>query len=115
MAIYIDTSRCQRHGLPDAQGEVAEVMNPALCGAENGIGMLRWLEQGDRFHAEADGISHQLIYLMEGEGVISLEGKDYDVARGAGVYLGPGESAGIRPTGSAMLKLFHLVVPESHA
>jgi hypothetical protein len=113
MATYIDTTQCERLSLPDAQGEVAEIMNQSLCGAKNGVGMLRWLGEGDRFRAEAPGNTHQLIYLMEGAGVISLEGQDYEVARGAGVYLGTGETAFIRPTGPATLKLFHLVVPES--
>jgi len=47
---------------------------------------------------------------MEGGGVISLENKDYEVSKGAGVYLGPGETAGFRQAGAAPLKLLHLVV-----
>ncbi len=49
---------------------------------------------------------------MEGSGVINLKGEDYEVAKGAGIYLGPSESAGIRQAGSAPLKLLHLVVPK---
>ena len=49
---------------------------------------------------------------MEGSGVITLNGKDYPVAKGAGVYCGPNESAAIRPDGAGSVKLFHLVVPE---
>ena len=113
MATYIDTSQCERLSLPDAQGEVAEIMNQSLCGAKNGVGMLRWLGKGDRFHARAPDDTHQLIYLMQGAGVINLEDKDYEVAQGAGIYLGPGETADVRPAGSTTLKLFHLVVPES--
>jgi mannose-6-phosphate isomerase-like protein (cupin superfamily) len=52
------------------------------------------------------------VYLMEGNGVITLNGKDYSVGRGAGVYLGPNETVAIRPAGGETLKLFHLVVPE---
>ena len=48
---------------------------------------------------------------MDGRGVISLAGKNYDVARGAGVYLGPTESAAIRAAQGASVKLLHLVVP----
>ena len=33
---------------------------------------------------------------MEGKGTINLENKDYDVPRGAGVYLGPSETATIK-------------------
>ncbi len=113
MAIYIDTSQCERRRLPDGQGELAEVMNRSLCQAENGVATLRWLADGDRLRVEAQESTHQLIYLMEGPGVIELEGKDYEVAQGGGIYLGPGESAGIRPGGPQGLKLFHLVVPES--
>ena len=38
-------------------------------------------------------------------------GKDHDVTKGMGVYLGPSESATIRAA-DASLKLFHLVVPQ---
>jgi quercetin dioxygenase-like cupin family protein len=48
---------------------------------------------------------------MDGRGVITLDGKDYPVGKGAGVYCGPGESAGVAAEGGE-LKLFHLVVPE---
>ena len=44
---------------------------------------------------------------MEGEGVVSLEGKDYDVGPGAGLYLGPGEGASLK--GAGALKAFHLI------
>ncbi len=94
-----------------ARGEAAEILNKALCGAENVHGTLRWLDAGERFDAEAAADSHQLLYLMEGSGVIHLNGKAYDVAKGAGIYLGPSETAGIAQRGNDRLKLFHLVVP----
>ena len=37
--------------------------------------------------------------------------KNYDVSKGAGVYLGPSESATIQAADGGSLKLFHLVVP----
>jgi mannose-6-phosphate isomerase-like protein (cupin superfamily) len=46
---------------------------------------------------------------MEGSGSAELEGKEYDVGPGAGLYLGPGESAGLRATGGGGLKVFHLI------
>ena len=49
---------------------------------------------------------------MEGKGSIRLDNKDYDVSNGAGVYLGPSETATIQPSAGASLKLFHLVVPQ---
>lgn len=106
----IDTNVIPRTSL-GAQGEFAEVLNRELCGAENVVGTLRWLENGQRFDAEALADTHQLIYLVEGEGTIGLEGTDYDVGKGAGIYLGPNEHASIRQRGDATLKLFHLVVP----
>jgi quercetin dioxygenase-like cupin family protein len=74
------------------------------------LGALRWLRSGEAFTAEPLD-KHQLIYLMEGKGTIRLENKDYEVSRGAGVYLGPAESASLRAAEGASLKLFHLVVP----
>jgi hypothetical protein len=112
MTTFIDTKQCRRVQLADADGEVAEIVNRELCGAENVVGMLRWLGQGDDFEAEPLANTHQLVYLMEGSGVINLKGKDYEVAKGAGIYLGPSESAGIRQAGSAPLKLLHLVAPK---
>ncbi|HEY8518543.1 MAG TPA: cupin domain-containing protein [Gammaproteobacteria bacterium] len=95
----------------NGRGEVAEILNKELCGAENVVGQLRWLHPGDRFQADALEATHQLLYLMEGEGVITLDGKDYEVVKGAGIYLGPTETAGIRQRGTSPLKLFHLIVP----
>jgi len=106
--IFIDTNNLPREK-GDA-GEFAEILNARLTGAKNVLGALRWIEPGNSFHADpAD--KHQLIYLMEGQGRIRLEGKDYEVRKGAGVYLGPSESASIEAADGSPVKLFHLVVP----
>lgn len=107
---YIDTNQCKRIKVAGAQGVVAEIVNRNLCGAKNVVAMLRWLKEGERFDAESLKDKHQLIYLMEGGGVITLGNKDYEISKGAGVYLGPSETAGIRQAGSAPLKVLHLVV-----
>jgi glyoxylate utilization-related uncharacterized protein len=109
---FIKTGECQRVQLQGSHGEVAEILNRELCGAESVLGMLHWLRAGEQFEVSPQA-RHQLIYLMEGEGVITLEAKDYGVAKGAGAYLGPSESASIRHAGGAPLKLFHLVVRKS--
>jgi len=75
------------------------------------VAALRWLKSGEKFKAAASD-KHQLLYLMEGSGSILLDNKDYVVSRGAGVYLGPSESATIQPAAGASLKLLHLVVPK---
>ena len=105
---FIDTNKLPRVHTP--QGEATEVLNNALVGAKNVLGTLRWLKPGEKFDAEPLD-KHQLIYLMEGSGTIRLENKDYDVPKGAGVYLGPSETASIKPSEGQNLKLFHLVVP----
>ena len=110
---YIDTNQCARVKLPAGHGTVAEIVNGTLCGAENLVAMLRWLNAGERLDADPRQDKHQLIYLMEGDGVINLDGKDHKLAKGAGVYLGPGETAGISPAGARPLKLLHLVVKKS--
>ena len=89
---------------------MAEILNNALCGARSVHGALRWLSPGDCLEA-ATARDHQLLYLMEGDATITLKGADYPVQRGAGLYLAPGESARIRQSGSAALKLLHLTVP----
>ena len=48
---------------------------------------------------------------MDGKGRIRLDSKDYDVEKGAGIYLGPDETATISAPAGASLKLFHLIVP----
>ena len=108
---FIDTRACTAVRQPDGQGEMAEILNRDLCGARNVVGKLRWLGPGESIDARCASEEHQLLYLMAGEGVISLQGKDYDVGKGAGVYLGPLESARVRHAGAGQLKLFHLVVP----
>ena len=106
---FIDTNKLPK--IKTAQGEMTEILNKDLAGAKNVVGTLRWLKSGEKFDAAASG-KHQLIYLMEGKGRINLENKDYDVAKGAGVYLGPSESASIQAAPGASVKLFHLVVPK---
>lgn len=108
---FIRTADCARRRVAGA-GEVAEILNPQLCGAKNVLGMLRWISGSDRLEPTPKAATHQLLYLMEGDGVITLGGKDYAVGRGAGVYLGPNETVTIRSAGSGTVKLFHLVVPE---
>ena len=106
---FIDTNKLPKKASA-GQGEVTEVLNAALCGARNVHGSLRWLKSAETFEpAAAD--KHQLIYLMEGKGNIRLNDKDYNVEKGAGVYLGPSETATISAGSGASLKLFHLVVP----
>lgn len=107
---YIDTNQCARVKLPGHQGTAAEIVNEALCGAKNVVGMLRWLNEGERLDADSLQDRHQLIYFMEGDGVITLETKSYPVSKGAGIYLGPREIASISQTGTGPLKLLHLVV-----
>jgi hypothetical protein len=105
---FIDTNKLPRVKTP--QGEVTEILNRELADAKNVLGMLRWLKSGEKFQAEASN-KHQLIYLMEGKASIHLENKDYAVSRGAGVYLGPSETATIQAAEGASVKLFHLLVP----
>ena len=108
---YIDTNTLPHTTVPGS-GEFVEVLNNALCGAKNVVGSLRWLKNGDRYDAVCDAKTNQLLYLMEGEGTITLNGKDHQVAKGHGIYLGPTESAKIAQRGLAPLKLFQLVVPK---
>jgi hypothetical protein len=109
MLTFIDTNKLAK--VKTAQGEVTEILNRELCGAKNVVAALRWLKSGEKFKAEASD-KHQLLYLMEGKGSIRLNETNYDVSKGAGVYLGPSESATIQPAAGASLKLLHLVVPK---
>jgi quercetin dioxygenase-like cupin family protein len=106
---FINTNKLPRKSTP-GHGEVTEVLNEALCGAKNVVASLRWLKAGDTFRAEATN-KHQLVYLMEGAGRITINGKDYEVVKGAGAYLGPSETAEIGATNETV-KLFVLVVPK---
>ncbi len=112
MTTFIETGKCERRTVPGA-GEVTEIVNRALCDAQNEVIMLRWLKSGDKLDAGPLANTHQLVYLMEGKGVITLAGKDYEVRRGMGIYLGPSESASVKPVDGASLKLLHLVVPHT--
>lgn len=107
---FIDTNKIAHAKLSGA-GEYAEILNDKLCGAKNVTGSLRWLGPGETLDVRSDANTHQLVYLMEGEATITLGSKEHGVKKGSGMYIGPSESASIRQTGSAPLKLFHLVVP----
>jgi glyoxylate utilization-related uncharacterized protein len=106
---FIDTNKLPRE--KTAHGEITEILNEKLAGAKNLVASLRWLHSGDSYVAEAGG-KHQLIYLMDGKASIELENKHYDVAKGAGVYLGPAETATIRAGAGDSVKLLQLVVPK---
>jgi quercetin dioxygenase-like cupin family protein len=106
---FINTNKLPRRAMP-GHGEATEVLNEALCGAKNVVASLHWLKAGDVFRAEAAD-RHQLVYLMDGKGRIELNGKHYDIAKGAGAYLGPSETAEIGAV-EGILKLFILVVPQ---
>lgn len=105
---FINTNELPR--IQGPEGELTEILNGPLAGAKNVLGLLRWLGPGESFEAEALD-KHQLIYLMEGKGTIRLDNQDYEVTRGAGVYLGPAESARLKAAAGGSMKLFHLVVP----
>ena len=107
---FIETNKLPKKA-STGQGEVTEVLNEALCKARNVHGSLRWLKSAETFKPDATA-KHQLIYLMEGKGSIRLNNKDYDVEKGAGLYLGPTETATIQAANGASLKLFHLIVPQ---
>ena len=109
MLTFIDTNKLPRAKTPS--GEITEILNKELCGAKNVLGILRWLKPREQFKADASE-RHQLLYLMEGKGRIRLNNKEYDVAKGAGVYLGPSETASIEAAGETPLKVFHLTVPK---
>jgi hypothetical protein len=105
----IDTDKLPRSNAPNS-GEFTEVINKVLCGAENVVGTLHWLREKQHLDSRGDGKNHRLIYLIEGAGTITLNSKEYAVKKGAGVYLGPSESAIIMQNGVAPLKLFRLAV-----
>ena len=105
---FIDTNSLPKTTTP--QGQFTEILNGALAGAKNVLGVLRWIQPGESFKAEASD-KHQLLYLMEGAGRINLESKVHDVTKGMGLYLGPSETATISAT-SSTIKVFHLTVPQ---
>jgi hypothetical protein len=107
--LFIETTNLPRQKMAGG-GEMTEFLNEALAGARNVVGTLRWLKSGERFVA-APGNRHQLLYLMEGSGSITLEDKTHAVTPGMGLYLGPSESAAIHAAPGVTLKIFHLVVP----
>jgi glyoxylate utilization-related uncharacterized protein len=107
---YIDSNALPRTSVAGA-GEFTEVLNNQLAGAKNVVATVHWLNRGDRLDAGAPNF-HHLVYVMEGEATINLNGADHQIGKGAGVYLGPAETASIAHAGKAPLKLFHLAVPK---
>src|SRR3974390_3586207 len=106
---FIDTNALAKKPVP-GQGEVTEGLNQAVCGAKNVLGSVRWLKAADTFKAAAAD-KHQLIYVMDGKGRITLNNKAYDVEKGGGIYLGPSETATIQAAGGTA-KLFQILGPK---
>lgn len=111
MLTFIETDQVERKTLGEGLGEAAEIVGPEICGASEVRGVLRWLGPGERIEAAPLPDAHQLLYLMEGQGVIELKGKAHEVGAGGGIYLGPGEGAQVRQAGAGKLKVFHVTVP----
>jgi glyoxylate utilization-related uncharacterized protein len=106
---YIDTNALPQTRVAGA-GEMTEVLNNQLAGAKNVVATVHWLNREDSLDAgEPD--CHHLIYLMEGAATIALNGANHQLEKGAGVYLGPSETAHISHAGATPTKLFHLKVP----
>ena len=93
-------------------GEFKEILNKALCGAERSVVTLHWLLDGETLNVQGNGETHELYYVMEGEGIVTLNANKYSLKRGAGVYLEPRDKAQIKQTAGTSLKLFHLSVPK---
>src|ERR1039458_7616028 len=107
---FIETNKLPKQASA-GQGEGTEVLNEALCGARKVHASVRGLKSAETFKPDVTA-KHQLIYLMDGKGNIRLNNKDYIVEKGAGIYLGPSETATIQAASGASLKLFHLIVPQ---
>jgi hypothetical protein len=109
-ATIVDMAALPR--IKDASGELVEVLNRETCGAEYAHGVLRFVESGRQFDAIAAKPMHQLIYVLQGAGVVRIDSAEYEVEKGGGVYLAPLETAKIGQKGTEPLKLFHLIVPQ---
>lgn len=107
---FVDTNEIPRTRVAN-QGEVAEVLNAGRCGARNVVGALRWLKDGEQFDTKAEQ-NYQLLYLLDGNGIINLANKDYEVGKGAGLFLGPSESAVVRCNHKDGLKMFHVIISQ---
>ena len=107
---YIDTNRIPRSAIAGA-GEVSEILNAQLAGAKNVVAKLHWLTRGDHLDAGEPNF-HHLLYVMDGEAVVGLNGGEHRLGKGAGIYLGPAESTRLSHAGATPLKLFHLTVPK---
>lgn len=106
----VDTTALPK--IKDSSGASVAILNRETCGAEYAHGVLRYVESGSQFDAVAAKPMHQLIYVLQGAGVIKIDSAEYEVKKGGGAYLAPLETAEIRQKGAEPLKLFHLTVPQ---
>ena len=112
MTTFIDTEQCKRINTQDLQGEYAEIINKELCGADNVVGILRWLKGGQKFTADSLPGTYQLLYLLEGDATVGLNDKDYEISTGMGIYLESEETTNISPNKGGIVKILHLIVPQ---
>lgn len=111
MAIYIKSAECPEVTLPDNRGSAREIMNRVLCGAETGVATIRTLSAGQATDLDPLPTSKQLVYIIEGAATVSLNGTNYPVGPGAGLYLEENEGAALAQDGEPDLVALHLVVP----
>jgi mannose-6-phosphate isomerase-like protein (cupin superfamily) len=111
VALYIDTDTCEEVHLDDAQGTVKEIMNASLCGASSGTATLRRLSPGEEVTIAGLPQSVQLLYVIEGNALLTLKGRPYPVTPGAGVYLDRNESIHVAQEGTEEAHILHLIVP----
>ena len=62
------------------------------------------VSEGDHTHDGA-GELEEIYYFLEGEGVMSVEGKDVPIKAGDSIMIPPGVDHGFRNTGNNLLKL----------
>src|ERR1700730_2326986 len=92
---FIDTNTLSKKTTA-GHGDVTEILTESLCGAPNVHGSARWLKAGGTVEADMADRHH----LIELDPTRLSKGRDcksfYDDGR-TGVYLGPRETATIRP------------------
>lgn len=101
---FIKTGNLPRTRVPGA-GEATDVLNEAICGAKNVRATLRWLHAGDRLDATPKASTHQLIYLMDGHGVITLNTRTIRWARARACTSARASRPASRPEGADGVEL----------
>lgn len=96
---------------PDATQRICFLIDEAGCGTKNVAAGLYWLAAGCTHEPDVHPHSEEIYYVVQGQGVLHLDGEPHRVEPGMAVHIPAGVSHQTTNTGEDELCYFYAYVP----